>query len=418
MKINSINYNFNTNNFKSSSITKDNNKPQVPNNTQNKVSYPCGFASNIAQVNFCGWRPKADEDKFKQIADLIKSDDVQKIAVSGHQLPDGDSVCSTIAMGNLIYEATGKDVDVFIFGELPEKYKFLDTNPHVKINPVLTTKEYKKDKLQEKYGQYDLALSLDTPLERMIPDNYLDGIFNNAKHTARIDHHPYMESYNSKKQAMVTSDYAGINLYNDNTDSASQLVMQFAEVMDVPPEKLKGTVSESIYSGLISDTNNFAYARGEDSFQDAVLLIQNGVDNQKMNKKIFGSIPKIVLDTRKHLYNSVQYTENGKVAYFEEDDKLAEIKKQAKEQGFKDDVSSEISSFMEELIKADGIEAAIKINGTNFSIRSKEKDISKIAESYGGGGHKNAAAFAVRKSDYPDIDIKQTVLKQYSDLCE
>jgi phosphoesterase RecJ-like protein len=42
-------------------------------------------------------------------------------------------------------------------------------------------------------------------------------------------------------------------------------------------------------------------------------------------------------------------------------------------------------------------------NHTKVSLRSKNVDISKIAKSFGGGGHANASGFEVEKRNTKDI---------------
>ena len=86
-------------------------------------------------VSFTGWAPEAhNKETIDRMVKIIKDPKVQKIAVSGHTSPDGDSFGSTFAMANLINQATGKKVDLFVFGDkFPSHYDYLNTNPDVNV---------------------------------------------------------------------------------------------------------------------------------------------------------------------------------------------------------------------------------------------------------------------------------------------
>jgi len=147
-------------------------------------------------VSFRGWKPESDKnaDIINKMVEVIKSPDINKIAVSGHQSPDGDSIGSCIACATMLHKATGKDVDCFIFGPLPKRYDFLKEDMEgVNIIEVPRNKETSSQSLAKKHGQYDLAVSVDTSQTHLIDPNYYHGIFKNAEHTLKIDHHPYIE---------------------------------------------------------------------------------------------------------------------------------------------------------------------------------------------------------------------------------
>ena len=116
------------------------------------------------------------------------------------------------------------------------------------------------------------------------------------------------------------------------------------------------------------------------------------------------------------MYDNIKFTPDGKIAYFIENDELAELKAEAKNQGYKDEAQNEIANIIESLIKIQGVEIAMKILGTNFSVRSKEADISQLAMKYGGGGHKNASAFCVKKAkSTPAEEVIEKIIQEYQE---
>ena len=376
------------------------------------------FLKGLKKVSFMGWKPEKQEsvNDINQIVEVIKNPDNQKIAISGHVSPDGDCIGAGLALAKMIHQTTGKKVDYFVFGDLSPKYNFLNENEDVNIINVYTNKEYKPEKLKEKYGQYDVAIAIDVALKRLIQENYFDGIFSQAKTTMRIDHHPYMKTMDKDLGYEVDNNFADYNYSDTDCDSASQIVMQFAEAFGLNPEEITKETNEAIYTGIVTDTDNLKYAQSERPFLDMALLLKNGVNNIDMQSKLVGNTPFCIHKIRQHMYDNVQFTPDNKIAYFVETEELSKLKAEAKEAGCKDEAQSEIANFIESLIKIQGVEIALKVVGTNFSVRSKNADISQLAMKYGGGGHKNASAFCVKKEKSTPAEVViERIIQEYQE---
>ena len=136
-------------------------------------------------VSFTGWAPEAhNKETIERMVKIIKDPKVQKIAVSGHTSPDGDSLGSTFAMANLINQATGKKVDVFVFGDkFPSHYDYLNTNPDVNVIVHKPGKPEQAEAVANKYGKYDLAIALDCAETKLMAPDYRKGVMNKAKLT-------------------------------------------------------------------------------------------------------------------------------------------------------------------------------------------------------------------------------------------
>ena len=151
-------------------------------------------------VSFTGWSPEPhNKETIEKMVKIIKDPSVEKIAISGHTSPDGDSFGTTFAMANLINQATGKKVDLFVFGNtFPERYKYLDTNPDVNVIVHKPGKYAGSDKAMQKYGKYDLAIACDCAESKLMAEDYKGGVLDKAKYSFKIDHHPYKEEYSEK----------------------------------------------------------------------------------------------------------------------------------------------------------------------------------------------------------------------------
>ncbi len=382
--------------------------------TDKKKSY----LSGNNKISFKGWKPenKKAEQSIKEIVDLIKNPNNKRIAISGHVSSDGDCIGAGFALANMIQQATGKRADLFVFGDLSHKYEFLNKNNDINVINIYGNKDFKPDKLKEKYGQYDIAIAVDVALKRLLAENYYEGIFSPAKTTVRIDHHPYMKTFDKEAGCEVDNNFADYNYSDTTCNSATQILMQFTDAFGINPKTISKQTNEALYTGIITDTDNFKYAQTAKPLLDTALLMENGVDNIDMQSKLNGNVPFIIYKVRQHLYDNIKYTPDNKIAYFVENEETAKLKTEAQQLGCKDEVQNEIINTIESLIKLQGVEIAMKIMGTNFSVRSKNADISKLAMKYGGGGHKNASAFCVKKEkSTPAETVIENILNEYQE---
>ena len=355
----------------------------------------------VKPVSFGGWKPETKEigDTIKKMVEVIKSPDIQRIAVSGHQSPDGDSIGSCFACASLLHQATGKDVDCFIFGPLPKRYEYLKEGLEgVNIIETYPNGDAKfADKMAQRHGKYDLAVSVDTSVTRMMSQDYYQGIFKKAEHTLKIDHHPYVQEEVDGK--VKDNNYADINLVEPSYGAATQLLMQFAEPLGIDPKELSKTFNNGVYTGILTDTGGLKFSQNVMPFTDAALLIENGVNNREMQNNALGNTPPCVLKVTNLANQKVQISDNGKVAYMIEDKEIAAAKKEAKAQGYFQEAKDAIKGVAGAMPEIQGVEVGFKASpfggNVSISIRSLHADVSELARRHGGGGHENAAAFSV-----------------------
>lgn len=381
--------------------------------------------SMVKQVNFGGWKPESQENAeiIKQMVEVIKSPDIERIAVSGHQSPDGDSIGSCFACASMLHQATGKDIDCFIFGPLPKRYEYLKENLEG-VNIIETYANGKAefaDKMAQRHGKYDLAVSVDASQPHLIAQDYFQGIFEKADHTLKIDHHPKIEEEVDGKK-VVTNNYADINLVDTNCGAATQLLMQFAEPLGLEPKELSKTFNNAVYTGLLTDTGGLKFSQNILAFTDAAKLIENGVNNREMQNNALGNTPKSVLKVKNLAEAKIQYSDNGKVAYMIEDKEIAAAKKVAKEEGYFQEAKDAIKGVAGSMPEIQGVEVGFKVtrfqNKASFSVRSLHADVSEIARKYDGGGHKNASAFSVELNGRTIEEVVQDIVAEYNQKIE
>lgn len=359
---------------------------------------------------------KTTRETIQEIVNIFQSPEVKRIAVSGHTAPDGDSIAACVAFTWLVRKATGKDVDVFVFGDFPERFRFLD--PDRTIHSIYTSKQFKGDGLVKLFGQYDLAVSLDTALIRQFPNNYYEHIFLKSLKTIKIDHHPYMEAYDKDSGQMVPNDFAQCNLMDDSFNSSTQILWRMVEPFGLQYDRLDKSFLEAVYTGLITDTGTFLYAKNASAFQDAAAILEQGIDHIETRRKTFGDMPLCVYRIRQNVQRNVRLSDDGRIAWLTEDDELKSLKAEAKGIGCKDEAVEETIITLCELLQVQGVEIVLKVNNTNFSVKSKQVDISKLAMKYGGGGHVNASAFSVTRDDRTNEEILDKIVSEYQEVID
>ncbi|MGN0018129.1 MAG: bifunctional oligoribonuclease/PAP phosphatase NrnA [Candidatus Gastranaerophilaceae bacterium] len=357
-------------------------------------------------VSFTGWSPEAhNKETIDKMVKIMKDPSVKRIAVSGHTSPDGDSFGTSFAMANLINQATGKKVDLFVFGNsFPERYKFLDTNPDVNVIVHKPGKYEGSEKAAQKYGKYDLAIACDCAESKLMAADYKGGVLDKAKYSFKIDHHPYKEEYSEKYGKTLNNKYAKTeNLIDTSLPAAAEIAMQFVEPLGLKPEELRKEAKDAMFTGMLTDTGCFKFANTPMTFEDAALLMRAGVNNREVNLNAMGNTPQVVLDTEKLALSKIQYAGNGKIAYIIEDDEIKAAKKACKDAGYEQEGKDAIKGTCGRLPEINGVEVGFKVyegfGAASISIRSRNLDVSEIAREYGGGGHKNAAAFQIKKGD-------------------
>lgn len=318
----------------------------------------------------------------------------------------------------MINQATGKKVDVFVFGDrFPKHYDYLNTNPDVNVIVHKPGKPEQATEAANKYGKYDLAISCDCSETKLMAPDYRKGVFNKANYNFKIDHHPYKEEFNEKYGKVFNNKFARTaNLIDDSLPAAAEIAMQFVEPLGLKPENLRKEAKDAMYTGMLTDTGCFKYAKDAITFEDAALLMKAGVQNREVNLNALGNTPKIVLETEKLALDKIQYSDSGKVAYIIEDADIKAAKKACKAEGYAQEGKDAVKNVCGRLPELEGVEVGFKVaefgGAASISIRSRNHDVSEIARKYKGGGHKNAAAFQIPKNGRTTEEVVKELVKE------
>lgn len=289
------------------------------------------------------------------------------VAIGGHARPDGDCVGSCLGLYQYIREnCKDKRVDVYL-EEIPESFQFIEAAKEI------------RHEIPEEQTVYDLFICLDCGdkdrLEFSIP------LFDAAKHTLCVDHH------------ISNRGFAEENYVVPDASSTSELICRLLE-----EDKISLETASSLYLGIVHDTGVFQYScTSPETMRIAAGLLEKGVDGPKIIQDTF--YEKTYAQNQilgRALLESIVFMDGACIASY--------VKKNVME--FYGVTPKDLEGIVSQLRVTKGVEVAIfmyeqKTNIYKVSLRSKDKiDVSRIAQYFGGGGHRKAAGFTMHGSPH------------------
>lgn len=294
---------------------------------------------------------------FKQeVFDIINNSN--NVAIITHVRPDADCLGSASALKGMLI-SLHKDADIFCDSEVSENYFCL---------PYIC--EINKPHLSD----YDTIIAVDCN------DKSRTGIygemFENHKQTLSIDHH-MTDDIESQRFTKV--------LVKEPLSSTTEILYHLFKELNVEfcPEICTG-----LYAGILTDTGGFLHSNITAETHIVVGNIMKYVPNvtdinyMLIKKRTVGQINVLKIALR-----NLRYICNGRVAitYLTESD----FKRNSL-------LNSENYGIVDTCVNIDGVEIGILISEKSknlyaCSLRGKGKDVSIIAQYFGGGGHKPAS---------------------------
>lgn len=269
------------------------------------------------------------------------------------------------------FDALGSQMGLYTFlkDNFPNKDIHFVGDNHVTFTPRLFPET---ERLNDDYFSSPfLAIVLDVGDDERIADPR----YKKADYIAKIDHHPF------KKEISPNP------IVDLKAASASELVV--SSILNWKGTYLSKEAAKYFYIGIVGDSGRFLYSStSAHTFAIAEELIKTGIN---INEIYLAMYQKKLDDLKVTAYvlNHFEVSPHG-VAYYclskEIQDKLEITPERGKEN---------VNLFS----NIEGINAWCSITEDpnpkdycwRISIRSKEKDISRVANLFGGGGHKQAS---------------------------
>ncbi len=278
------------------------------------------------------------------------------ILISVHKNPDGDALGSQLAL-MLALKKMGKSVTAHNLDPVPEIYQFL---PHA--GSISTGSKVD--------GRYDACIVLDADPPRT-------GLFEGsapAHVLINIDHH-------------ITNSSAWPYTWLDpNASATGEMVYRLLCEFDVPIDR---DIALCLYTAIFTDTGSFRYSNtSPESMKIAARLLEAGADPWLVTENVYESFAFRRLKLLGNILAAMERSEDGRIAWVVVTNDLYRATGTTAE---------DTDNFINFVRSAKGVEVAVLFRQTGdreykISLRSKGRiDLSGLAQSLGGGGHKNAA---------------------------
>lgn len=294
---------------------------------------------------------------LSQVVELIENKD--NFAITTHIKPDGDGVGSSLGLCWLL-RSLGKNAEVIVHGDVPPAYMSLPGADEIRD-------------VKSVNGKYDAVFVIEcSDLTR--PG--IEGL--DRQFTVNIDHH-------------ATSEHFGTINWIDSTASAvGEMIYNLCKAIG---GKITTEIAECVYMALVTDTGSFHFPNTSDrTLKVASELIKAGALPAKIGEAVYHNYPWSRIELMRHVLDTVRRDESGRIAIMRQ---TIEMKERA------GSIDGDNNGFVNIPLAAREVLAVIYMrevgpNEYRASLRSKgEINVARVAEKFGGGGHKNAAGLGV-----------------------
>jgi phosphoesterase RecJ-like protein len=308
---------------------------------------------------------------LSQVVELIENK--RRFAITAHLRPDGDSLGSSLGLYWLL-RALDKDVEVIMRDAVPHTYQKLPGASDVRVTPAAD---------QPYDGVFVIECS----------DMARPGLKNlENQFVVNIDHHA------------TTALFGNINWIDSTASACGEMIYNLAKALGVRVTK---EIAECCYTALITDTGSFHYSNTtERTFKVASELLRTGVKPAKTAEAVFASYPWSRIQLMGAVLSTAKRDESGRVAIMRHT-----LDMQRTAQASDEDADG----FVNYPLTVGEVEAVALLKECEAgvyrtSLRSKgEVNVAKVAEKFGGGGHRNAAGCTLR-GNWEDVEDQITSL--------
>lgn len=293
-----------------------------------------------------------------------------------HIRPDADGLGAQLALHDAL-TAIGKKPRVAIASKLLPRYEFLD--------PKRTVIEDFKPGL---FTDRDCVVVLDTGTWNQLGD-FGKWLQASPLPRAVVDHH------------RTQDDLGGLQMVDITAEATGRLAYEIIRALDAP---LSAGAAHALFMAIATDTGWFRHPNATaPTFALCSELVALGARPTELYEQLYEAATLARFKLTAVALDRLAIRANGKIAYTEI--KLADYP-----------ATGAVPGDTEDLINfprgVENVEIALVFieqqdGGTKVSFRSRAADVSKLAEQFGGGGHKLASGARVMR---PLTEVRDAVL--------
>ncbi len=303
--------------------------------------------------------------ELDQVVEEIRQAD--KLLLTTHENPDGDALGSLLAMHQIL-QLLGKDSVMFMAAkEFPLPYEYRD----MPFQGVLNEPPADVDERT--------VMFLDCGNIDRMPVDFLqrDGV-----HIVNVDHHH------------DNTRFGTVNLVDPRASSTAEIVFRLAKELGV---EITPPIADALYVALVTDTGRFMYENTTpEAHRMAAELIEAGVVVDDVYRRLYENLPFGRVQLLARALERVERFDGGAltVTHLTRSDFEETATLETDSEGIVDHIRSvqgtAVAALVRELLNGNS-------NGRRkVSLRATDSrvDVSRIARSLGGGGHRQAAGFS------------------------
>ena len=301
--------------------------------------------------------------------------EADKLLLTTHENPDGDALGSLLAMHRILQQL-GKNSLMYMSPDefpLPWEYRGFSFDGLVGAPPTDVAER--------------TIVFLDCGNIDRVPVDFLqeDGL-----HILNIDHHH------------DNTRFGTVNLVRPEASCTAEIVWKLSKELDVV---ITPGIADALYVGLVTDTGRFMYENtSAEAHRMAAELIEAGVQPHQVYRRLWEDLPFRRLQLLQRALASVERHDNGAmtVAHLTKQDYEATGALETDSEGVVDHMraveGTRVAVLVRELLSDDreGMRK-VSLRATDGSV-----DVSRVARSFGGGGHPQAAGFSTAVP-YPEL---------------
>lgn len=296
-------------------------------------------------------------DSLQAITTKIRES--QRIAVTSHLRPDGDSICTGIAL-YFMGKTLGKEMAVINHDKTPFPFNHFPDSEIIKIGQIPAQ-------------GFDMVILLECANVSRSGQNNIDGYFK-----VNIDHHHSNDHY------------AHINWVDPSASAVAEMVYFLGENLGI---SFSSKISNYLYCAIISDTGSFQFSNTTArSFEVCHKLINHGADPIKVSGRLFNNNSPEKIKLLGQVLSTLRMNKKGNIAV------ISMFKKNLEDLKLREIDTEDITTLARSIrgVKIVLFFKEIKKDTFRVSLRSKgTANAARIAEYFGGGGHIHAAGFTV-----------------------
>jgi phosphoesterase RecJ-like protein len=305
----------------------------------------------------------------------------RRIVLAGHVNPDGDTLGCILALAHAL-RAIGKDVTILSADGVPDIYGWMPGTEWIQ------TETDRRD--------FDLAIVCDAgTLDRL--GKSVRPAVEAAPHLVDIDHH------------VTEGSFGDIRILDAGAAATAELVWQLIRTLSnaLSQDLADRPIAECLMTGLITDTGSFRFLNvTPQTFELAARLQRLGALPAPIAELVFENRSLASLKLLGRALDSLQTTPDGRVAWAHvtTQDFIELMATDAETEGIVNHVRAVRGALVGILFRE------IPGRKVRISLRGRDgADVNKIANIFGGGGHKLAAGCSV---ELPLAEVEQQVIAE------